>query len=199
MTVAQSHYYSPSDRLSSSSSPDNHAASRFTPDDSSSNNDDDYRGGEGMGISTTNLQMTSDNIEAYELRDIVVGRSTTKDFSDDEEDDDDDNDKSSEEFEIGGDLENDQNLVYTAEEERTVVRKFDRRLVLFVALLYMLSFLDRSSASQFFLLVFLSNLHIWILHCLLSCSLVEILCGHHEQEGRHYRNSMITIQNARAV
>ncbi|KUI68434.1 hypothetical protein VM1G_03960 [Cytospora mali] len=36
---------------------------------------------------------------------------------------------------------------YTAEEEQAVVRKFDRRLVLFVALLYMLSFLDRSSLS----------------------------------------------------
>jgi hypothetical protein len=37
--------------------------------------------------------------------------------------------------------------LYTPDEERTVVRKFDRRLVLFVALLYMLSFLDRSSSS----------------------------------------------------
>lgn len=35
--------------------------------------------------------------------------------------------------------------LYTPDEERRVVRKFDRRLVLFVALLYMLSFLDRSS------------------------------------------------------
>ena len=34
---------------------------------------------------------------------------------------------------------------YTSEEERAVVRKLDRRLVLFLALLYMLSFLDRSS------------------------------------------------------
>lgn len=34
---------------------------------------------------------------------------------------------------------------YTPEEERIVIKKFDRRLVLFVALLYMLSFLDRSS------------------------------------------------------
>ena len=34
---------------------------------------------------------------------------------------------------------------YTAEEERRVVKKFDRRLVLFMALLYMLAFLDRSS------------------------------------------------------
>ena len=34
---------------------------------------------------------------------------------------------------------------YTPEEEKVVVRKLDRRLVLFLALLYMLSFLDRSS------------------------------------------------------
>lgn len=38
-------------------------------------------------------------------------------------------------------------IVYTADEERAIVRKFDRRLVLFVALLYLLSFLDRSSES----------------------------------------------------
>jgi hypothetical protein len=37
--------------------------------------------------------------------------------------------------------------LYTPDEERAVVRKFDRKLVLFVALLYMLSFLDRSSIS----------------------------------------------------
>jgi hypothetical protein len=36
---------------------------------------------------------------------------------------------------------------YTAEEEKRVVRKFDRRLTLFVAFLYMLAFLDRSSES----------------------------------------------------
>ena len=35
--------------------------------------------------------------------------------------------------------------LYTPDEEKAVVRKFDRRLVVFVALLYMLSFLDRSS------------------------------------------------------
>ena len=38
-------------------------------------------------------------------------------------------------------------MLYTPDEERSVIRKFDRRLVLFVALLYMLSFLDRSSKS----------------------------------------------------
>lgn len=46
-------------------------------------------------------------------------------------------------------------LLYTAEEEAAVVRKFDRRLVLFVALLYLLSFLDRSSMSVSFSCIFL--------------------------------------------
>lgn len=36
-------------------------------------------------------------------------------------------------------------LQYTPEEERLVLRKFDCHLVLFIALLYMLGFLDRSS------------------------------------------------------
>ncbi len=36
--------------------------------------------------------------------------------------------------------------LYTPDEERAVVRKLDRRLVVFVSLLYMASFLDRSSA-----------------------------------------------------
>lgn len=38
--------------------------------------------------------------------------------------------------------------LYTPDEEQAVVRKFDRRLVLFLALCYMLSFLDRSSAYR---------------------------------------------------
>jgi len=38
--------------------------------------------------------------------------------------------------------------LYTPDEERAVVKKFDRRLVLFVALLYMLSFLDRSNIGN---------------------------------------------------
>lgn len=35
--------------------------------------------------------------------------------------------------------------LYTPDEERAVLKTFDRRIVLFIALLYMLSFLDRSS------------------------------------------------------
>lgn len=39
---------------------------------------------------------------------------------------------------------------YTPEEESGVVRRFDRRLVPFLALLYLLSFLDRSSMFSYF-------------------------------------------------
>lgn len=40
----------------------------------------------------------------------------------------------------------DQNFtLYTPDEEQSVIKTFDRRIVLFIALLYMLSFLDRSS------------------------------------------------------
>lgn len=41
-------------------------------------------------------------------------------------------------------------ILYTSDEERAVIRKLDRHLVLFVAFLYMLSFLDRSSTSPAF-------------------------------------------------
>ena len=37
---------------------------------------------------------------------------------------------------------------FTVEEENVVIRKLDRHLVLFIAFLYMLSFLDRSSESN---------------------------------------------------
>ena len=40
-------------------------------------------------------------------------------------------------------------MLYTPDEENAVKHKFDRRLVLFVAFLYMLSFLDRSSKFNF--------------------------------------------------
>lgn len=39
-------------------------------------------------------------------------------------------------------------MLYTPDEEQAVIRKLDRRLVLFLALLYMLSFLDRSSKDS---------------------------------------------------
>ncbi|KAK4458495.1 hypothetical protein QBC42DRAFT_23191 [Cladorrhinum samala] len=43
--------------------------------------------------------------------------------------------------------------LYSEEEERAVIKKFDRKLVLFVALLYLLAFLDRSSMVFFFFFV----------------------------------------------
>lgn len=43
-----------------------------------------------------------------------------------------------------------QRQLYTPEEEQAVVRKFDRRLVVFMAFLYMLSFIDRSSTHPYF-------------------------------------------------
>ena len=39
--------------------------------------------------------------------------------------------------------------LYTPDEDLAVRRKFDRKLVLFVALLFLLSFLDRSSTAPF--------------------------------------------------
>lgn len=41
-------------------------------------------------------------------------------------------------------------LSFTAEEERAVVRKFDKKVVVLMAVLYMLAFLDRSSMFPFF-------------------------------------------------
>ena len=37
---------------------------------------------------------------------------------------------------------------FTVDEEKAIVKKLDRHLVLFIAFLYMLSFLDRSSKSN---------------------------------------------------
>ena len=42
----------------------------------------------------------------------------------------------------------DEEKSFADEEEKAVVRKLDRHLVLFIAFLYMLSFLDRSSKSS---------------------------------------------------
>lgn len=153
---------------SSSSSPDRGGARphRFTPSESS--NDDNggngrsgivySRGREGAGLWAGDGVLTDDGvgIEAYELRDIAVavgrGRGSLTDGDDNDDNDDDDNDDDDDEEDEGSDDGlMDSRIVYTAEEERAVVRKFDRRLVLFVALLYMLSFLDRSSLSPLFL------------------------------------------------
>jgi hypothetical protein len=95
---------------------------RLTPESSSSS--DDLGKGPAMDplLSTGDEDSSSDGDEVYELRDRASRA-------------------------IDGRLRG--GFAYTAEEERAVVDKFDRRLVLFVAFLYMLSFLDRSSSSHF--------------------------------------------------
>lgn len=104
--------------------------------------------------------------EVYELRQGVRRkrpRSLNLDsvYNDDDNDDDDDDDDDDDGHSHTGhdDDEDGEDVVYTAEEERAVVRKFDRRLVLFVALLYLLSFLDRSSSSLVSSLVFSPTPH----------------------------------------
>ena len=56
---------------------------------------------------------------------------------------------SSEDLSVSGNIDDTDiaSTFFTLQEERDVIRKFDRRLVLFVAFLYLLSFLDRSSTQ----------------------------------------------------
>lgn len=82
--------------------------------------------------------------ESYKMTS-QAGRPAAGDDEDEEEDDDDDSEKYGRRRR-GTSISTVQSFqLYTPDEERAVVRKFDRKLVLFVALLYMLSFLDRSS------------------------------------------------------
>lgn len=193
MAMAESHSPVGSDELSSSSSPD-YAVNRFTPESSSSSSgtkegqsfyrDDDEEEdgyGEGGGAGERDLLEhrlkaklgTTDGLEAYELRDMAVrstagsfGRSSRGSITDDDDSQKDDDEGVESDIE---DLE-DGSLVYTAEEERAIIRKFDRRLVVFVALLYMLSFLDRSSSSHFDFL-FVRLLHVTAAYSFLPCTL----------------------------
>lgn len=113
-------------------------SAQFTPDSSNDEEEDDG------GVPADPLLRTAER-DVYELRKGVVhmGR-CSEELCDDDEDDDNDDNEERVRYEID---ENGVGIGYTAEEERAVVRKFDRRLVLFVALLYLLSFLDRSSES----------------------------------------------------
>lgn len=84
--------------------------------------------------------------EALEQKDPFFSSSSHNDGSDDDEVYE-LNERGSREIDGANDNRLRHGFTYTAEEERAVVDKFDRRLVLFVAFLYMLSFLDRSSLS----------------------------------------------------
>ena len=117
--------------LSSPSSPPGPAAQgnnrRFTPDTGSEDDSDEE-----------DEVFEKDGSEEYELSEGVRGR------REDEES------RSSGEHHISRSRRRRRPL-YTAEEEKNVVRKFDRKLVVFVAILYLLAFLDRSSTSFIFL------------------------------------------------
>lgn len=92
--------------------------------------------------------------EVYELQDFHVEKPTGA-YDDDDDDDDDDGDE-----QPGYGFRSDAGTtrrrlsestaasfqLYTPDEEQAIVRKFDRRLVLFLSVCYMLAFLDRSSA-----------------------------------------------------
>jgi MFS family permease len=113
--------------------------------------------------STSNARLTPDSdsedsdLEIGELGESFKLQRRSKDAEksgglDDDDDDDDDDDVGYEDRgRRRGSISTVQSYqLYTPDEERAVVRKFDRKLVLFVALLYMLSFLDRSSVFPCF-------------------------------------------------
>ncbi|KAI9713436.1 MAG: hypothetical protein M1820_000818 [Bogoriella megaspora] len=118
---------------SSGSSPD---VGKLTPDpDSDDDTDDDLEAGQSFKMKELHspIQNSTDREEDK--------------YSGSEKDDDDEGGsprrygrrrrESAQSFEL-----------YTPDEEKAVVRKLDRRLVLFMALLYMLSFLDRSNIGN---------------------------------------------------
>lgn len=120
----------------------------FTPE---STEEDSFRGDEvGMPTDPLLLRAGQEGGEAYELRE-GVGRKAKSERLGLEEAYYHDSESAhvlrDEEVEEREEEDGD-DIVYTVDEERAVVRKFDRRLVLFVALLYLLSFLDRSSESS---------------------------------------------------
>lgn len=97
----------------------------FTPESSSGNSSNEDLEPKGRLLSSSSSHHDdSDDDEVYEL-----------------------NERGSREIDGANDNRLGHDFTYTAEEERAVIDKFDRRLVLFVAFLYMLSFLDRSSLS----------------------------------------------------
>lgn len=80
------------------------------------------------------------NLELFELQTLSKPRPSDKVVADLDNDNDDDDYNESENSFINPTF-----TLFTPDEEAAVLKKFDRRLVLFIALLYMLSFLDRSS------------------------------------------------------
>ena len=117
---------------SSTSSHGSVEAARLTPDtDSEDKTEDEFE--------------MSETGQAFKMKRLAPEESKRLNTISDIDDDDDEHDvhlparrrASTQSFEL-----------YTPDEEKAVVHKLDRRLVLFMALLYMLSFLDRSNIGN---------------------------------------------------
>lgn len=117
---------------SSNSSHGSVEAARLTPDaDSEAEVEDELE--------------TSETGQSFKMKRLIPERSKSLDTTDETEEDDTEESvhlrsrrrASVQSFEL-----------YTPDEEKAVVHKLDRRLVLFMALLYMLSFLDRSNIGN---------------------------------------------------
>lgn len=85
------------------------------------------------------------------LKPLSGARRNTDGYGDGDDEDEDEDEEEKRQFLPGGGGEaavraaHEDYELYTPDEERAVLRRLDRRLVLFMGLLYMLSFLDRSS------------------------------------------------------
>lgn len=120
--------------------------SQFTPDSDSEDDDDVFVG----DAAAERLLFEHGGNEAYELQERPTGADGLDDLDGSYNDGDDGDqgraDASTSRRRHRGSTSTVASFqLYTPDEEQAVVRKFDRRLVLFVALLYLLSFLDRSS------------------------------------------------------
>ena len=113
----------------------------------------DHLNGETQSKESLGLRRTKRSSEAYELHNWTCDKSCTAQHPGDGPEmtstQDQEQDDESEESVTEGRRDSISTIgsyaLYTPDEEHTIVGKLDRRLVLFVAFLYMLSFLDRSS------------------------------------------------------
>jgi hypothetical protein len=112
---------------------------RLTPDSDSEDSDLDVGG---LGELGESFQM--------QRRQRGLGKAGGVDLENNSEDDEDDDDNITYKSRARrGSMSTVQSFqLYTPDEEHAIVKKFDRKLVSFVAVLYLLSFLDRSSKSR---------------------------------------------------
>ncbi|KAL5325767.1 hypothetical protein ACEPPN_006900 [Leptodophora sp. 'Broadleaf-Isolate-01'] len=127
-------------------SPDSSAMTRLTPDSDSESDDSDLDVDMGEAGESFKMQRRGRDVEKGGVRDKEEEEGLDADEDDEDEDEDDYPTPGRRRAASVSTVQSYQ--LYTPDEERAVVRKFDRKLVLFVALLYMLSFLDRSNIGN---------------------------------------------------